>query len=185
VTNIDIAHDSGVTIHPLYPLPSDFGAQIQMKVDQVEQSYVSEFDLSPFYNTDISSTDRHAINYLGHSFFTSNWTTVVDKNQVEYILLSSSSASKPAFLHYRKVPATMTSSQAASIPDEWAIKVIAAIAAGRLIIERGDDENQLGSLIQAQGERRKFEMKKFYASRMGGFRKRFNIARNYMPSKNF
>lgn len=185
VTNIDISHAASSTIHPLYPLPSDFGAQIQLTIDQSEQNYVSEFDLSPFYNADINAVDRHAISYLGNSFFMGNWTTVVDKNGVEYILLSSRSTSQPAILHYRKIPAAMTSSQAASIPDEWAIKVIAPIAAGRLLIERGDDENNLGTLIMNQGLRRKFEMKKYYASRMGGFRKRFGIAHNYKAVKNF
>lgn len=189
LTNVDASHASGRTVHVLYDLPDDYGAQIRMEVDGLPSNFVDEMEL-------IGRPDVTAIINHGNRFHSQNrfrdemlpvfrWSIVTDKDGTQFIFIENQTSSVNAKLHYRKIPATMTDSVNATIPDTWALPVIATETAARLFIVFGDNEDGRGKDLQAAADKAKLRMKKAFSIRDGGWRKKFGIAHTAKTKLNF
>lgn len=160
VTNIDIAHDAGSDVAPLYSLPSDFGRQEQLTVNGTVYDYIDDSDP------------------VARSLW---WTIEIDKSQNRYIHIASQTGGTIMVFKYYKIPTTMTASVNCTVPDEWAREILPAVAAGRALIQRDQPEDGNKLLTTALGPRYEdnfFEgtyarMINFYKKQVKGFRKKF------------
>jgi hypothetical protein len=154
VTNIDIAHVTGSDVEFLKALPSDYSHLPDLFVKVGNNSPLREFHyvLDDLYEvTDIRK----------------KYTFVTDKNSVQYIRMANQTSSQIAVFNYYKIPATMTSSVDATIPDEFALSVLPRVMAGVAKIIRDDDVDNIGSIIKQIGESEILEMKRYYSMREG------------------
>jgi hypothetical protein len=154
VTNIDVAHNEGSIIEPLYAMPTDFAENMSVWVGATSNSKLKEYRYIPYDEFDKSSQ-------------TLVWTIVVDKTGVEYIRVNNPSNTEIISFEYNKFPATMTDVINATIPDQFALSVIPRIMAGTAMIIRDDNPDDLGRIISQVGEKDRMRMKNYYSSRMG------------------
>lgn len=116
---ITVDHDNGEIVRPGYTLPTNFGWVRQLIVDGSDYDYIDYVE----YNRE-SFTQKYGFTIYQDTLF-----------------LPSSSANKIAQFRFYKIPATMTASVNATIPDVWAKRVIVpyAVAQGLLHRDRADE----------------------------------------------
>jgi len=163
-TNIDISHNSGALVAPLYKLPSDFFREPVFLRQTTNTEVYSEV---PFVHED--NWNNYKTNT---SMMSSKFTIVTDKSEVMYLRVDGVSQGDRGILYYKKRPRVLSAdADVCDIPDEWVLNIIPPLAAYKLMVYRGDNIDGLADRIQQEAEAELFRMEKYYGMREQGWSK--------------
>lgn len=140
------SHNEGDVVELVYALPTYYGRKPNLKRDTIDYLFIDqvEYDGSP--------DDKV-------------WTLVYDDSGNGYIRIKYNGADTFKFWYQREANTLSDDSDETIIPDKFALKVVPRLMAGKMMIERYDDPDGLGSTNLQLGEQELLKMQKYYGQR--------------------